>query len=85
MIWQDAVMTVANSIFALSLIPQVYHGFKEKKGFIKPATSVPTFISIYAVAFSFYTLSLFFSSITAAITGTLWLILFIQRQIYPPA
>ena len=85
MIWQDIVLTVANLIFSLSLIPQVYEGYRKKKGFITIATSAPTFIGVYAMAISLYTLSLYFSSITAALTGTLWLILFIQRIIYNKA
>jgi hypothetical protein len=85
MVWQDIVMAIANSAFAVSLIPQVYSGFKEKKGFIRAATSLPTFIGVYAVAFCMHTLGLFYSSIVTSITATMWLILFIQRMIYRKA
>lgn len=85
MVWQDIVMMIMNLVFALSLIPQVYHGFKEKRGLIKIETSAPTFMGLYAVAFSLYTLSLFFSAISATITGTFWFILFVQRLIYREA
>ncbi len=82
MVWQDIVMMIANSVFAISLIPQVYHGFKEKKGYIRVETSVPTFLGLCAVSFSLYTLHLFFSAASATISVALWLILFIQRIIY---
>ena len=85
MVWQDIVMMIANSVFTLSLLPQVYYGFKEKRGFIKAETSMPTFICLYVVAFSLYTLSLLFSAIASTITATLWLILFIQRVMYQKA
>lgn len=85
MVWQDLVISITQSVFVISLIPQVYKGFKEKKGFITLATSTPTFIGVYIVAFCMYTLSLFYSSVAAALTGTLWLILFIQRIIYGEA
>jgi hypothetical protein len=85
MVWQDIVMMIANSIFVISLLPQVNHGFIEKKGFIKLTTSGPTFIGLFAVAISLYTLSLFLSALTAGIAGTLWLIIFIQRLMYSKA
>lgn len=82
MIWQDIVITCASILFSVSLIPQVYSGFKEKIGPIKFQTSIPTFIGLYVVSFVYYTLSLYFSSVITFITGTVWLILFIQRLIY---
>jgi len=82
MLWQDAVITVANLIFFASLVPQVYYGFKEKKGFITLATSGPIAIGLYAMSISFYTLNLYFSSIILFVTGTLWVVLFIQRLMY---
>jgi len=82
MLWQDAVIMVANIIFFISLVPQVYYGFKEKKGFITLATSGPIFIGLYAISITFYTLNLYFSSVILFVTGTLWLVLFIQRLMY---
>ena len=76
---------VANVIFFISLVPQVYYGFKEKKGFIKLATSGPIFIGLYAISISFYTLKLYLSSMILFVTGTLWLVLFIQRILYRKA
>ena len=85
MVWQDIAMTIANSAFAVCLIPQVYNGFREKRGFITLATSGPTFIGLFAISMSLYSLNLIFSAVTAALAGTLWLILFIQRIIYKKA
>ncbi len=85
MLWQDIVIVVANIIFFASLVPQVYYGFKEKKGFITLATSGPIAIGLYAMSISFYTLNLYFSSIVSMMTGTLWLVLFIQRLMYRKA
>lgn len=82
MIWQDAVITAANIVFSVSLIPQVYHGLKHKTGPITLHTSAPTFIGLFAISFTFWTLSLFFSSVISFITGILWFVLFLQRVIY---
>jgi len=85
MLWQDIVIVVANIIFFISLVPQVYYGFIVKKGFITLATSGPIAIGLYAISISFYTLNLYFSSIILFVTGTLWLVLFIQRLMYRKA
>ncbi len=80
--WQDLIITIGNLVFSISLIPQIYHGFKEKTGPIKYQTSVPTVIFLYAFIFAFYSLHLYFSAIVSALTGTMWLLLFIQRLQY---
>ena len=54
MIWQDIVLTIVNLVFLVSLIPQVYYGFKKKKGLISLWTSIPTFIGIYVVSGVFF-------------------------------
>jgi hypothetical protein len=82
MIWQDIVITSASIIFSLALLPQAYYGFKEKTCPIKPQTSLPTFLGLYAVSFSFFTLSLLFSSIITFITGSIWFLLFAQSLLY---
>lgn len=82
MIWQDIVISTANLFFSLSLINQVYCGYKEKSGPIKHLTSVPTFIGSYAICYAFWTMKLYFSSILAFVIATLWLSLFVQRLIY---
>lgn len=82
MVWQDILISVASIIFSVALIPQVYHGFKKKIGPIKLQTSVPTFIGLYAISITYFTLSLNFSAVICLLTGTIWLILSIQKLIY---
>ena len=82
MVWQDIVIMVVNLVLSLSLLPQLYHEFKEKKGTITAATSVPTFLGLYTLSFTYYTLSLYFGAITTALTGTLWLMFFMQSAIH---
>ena len=85
MVWQDIVMMIVNIVFSLSLVPQVHHGFKRKRGFITLATSIPTCIGGYVTSFALFTLHLYFSGTAAAFTGTLWLVLLVQRVVYKKA
>jgi len=83
MIWQDIVITIANLLFSYALIPQVYHGFKTKKGVMVLQTAILTTIGLYVSCIAFFSLNLFFSGFICALNGTLWLVLLIQRIIYP--
>ncbi len=76
------MISAVNVVFSLSLVTQVYHGFKEKAGPVRLFTSVPTFLGLYVMAGAFYSLNLYFSSALSTLSGTFWLILFIQRLIY---
>lgn len=80
--WQDTVIAIANVVFSISLIIQVYYGFKEKIGPIKFLTSLPTFIGLFAISFAFWTLGLYFSTIVSFFNGVLWSLLFVQKLIY---
>jgi hypothetical protein len=82
MIWQDAVITAASASFVISLIPQVYHGFKDKVGVIKLQTSIPTVLGLLAMVFALWTLNLHFSASITALTSAMWITLLIQRLIY---
>jgi len=82
MIWQDAVISIANVLFSVSLIFQGYSGFKEKAGPIKFQTSIPTFVGLFAMSFAFWSLGLFSSAAISLFNGVLWFILFIQRVLY---
>ncbi|MBU0981444.1 hypothetical protein KKC94_02010 [Patescibacteria group bacterium] len=82
MIWQDLVITIVNIVFTTALLPQVYHGFKEKIGPIKLQTSIPTFLGCYTLAICFLTLSLPFSAAVTFLSGSMWFLLFLQRLIY---
>jgi len=80
--WQDIIIAIANILFTYSLIHQVYHGFKNKKGFLTLTASGLTTIGLYAISVAYFTLSLYFSVVISFINGTLWLILFMQGWIY---
>ena len=82
MIWQDIVLTIVMIVFSVSLVPQVYYGFRKKEGTITLITSGPTFVGLYVAAVVYATLSLTFSAIVSFFTATLWFILFLQRLIY---
>lgn len=82
MIIEDIVLTVANIVLSIALLPQVYHGFKNKKGVIRLLTSAPTALSLYAIAGAFFSLSLYLSSFVTFIAASLWATLFFQRLIY---
>ncbi len=85
MVWQDVVIAMANVLFGYSLAYQVYHGFKEKKGFLTLQASAPTTIGLYAISFAFFTLNLYLSTLVSFFNGTMWLLLFIQRLIFKKA
>jgi len=80
--WQDILITIVNIIFCVSLLPQVALGFRERKGVITHVTSIPTFIGCFAMAFAFFTMSLYLSAFTTFFVGFLWLLLFVQRMMY---
>ena len=82
MVWQDFVISIVNVVFMIALVPQIYSGFKLKKGSVLIATSLPTLIGLYVMAMTFYTLQLYYSAFVTVIGGCLWTILFIQRLIY---
>jgi len=82
MIWQDIVITVVSVVFCVSLMPQVYCGFKEKRGPIKFQTSIPTFLGLYVICITYFTLGLYASAAITFVTGTIWLVLFFQRLLY---
>lgn len=85
MVWQDIVISIASVLFAYSLVYQVYLGFKEKKGFIALQTSLLTTIGLYITAIAYFTLNLYLSTIIITFSGTMWLILLIQRFMYGKA
>ena len=85
MVWQDIIISAANIVFVFSLVPQVYRGFRKRRGFISSATSVPTFAGLYIMSFCYLTLSLPYSAVLTFFTGTLWLLLFVQKAIYKEA
>lgn len=82
MIWQDIIISWAGVVFILGLSYQVVSNMKDKKSHISLLNSIPTFIWLYAMSYAFYTLELYFSSITTWVTWTLWFILCLQEIYY---
>ncbi len=85
MIWQDMAIAGANVVFSLALIPQVFYGFKRKRGLMTIATSLPSFMGLYVMSIAFFTLSLHFAAVFSFINATFWLTFFIQRLVYKKA
>ena len=82
MVWQDIVITITIMAFSYALIPQIYQGFKQKKGLINLQTSSITAIGMYILTAIYLTLNLYFSAIIGEITAILWTILFFQKVKY---
>ncbi len=82
MLWQDMVLTIVSIIFSLSLVPQIYQGFKEKIGPIRYQTSVPTFLGLFVITGVYLTLHLYFSAAMSFFTGVAWFLLCLQRMTY---
>jgi hypothetical protein len=82
MVWQDILITICSILFGYSLIPQIYHGFKHKKGSITLQTSTLTVIGLLALAFAFFTLGLYFSALGNLVMASLWGVLLFQKLKY---
>ena len=82
MIWQDLVIAIACIVFLISLIIQVYYGYKKRKALIALATSIPTSIALYSICVAYFTLDLYFSFIVTTGTAIVWTIIVIQGIIY---
>jgi hypothetical protein len=82
MAWQDLVITLVSFVISFSLIPQVTHGFRTKKGDVLLQSSVPIALCLTILAYTYLTLDLFLSSISGFITAGLWYILVFQRIRY---
>jgi hypothetical protein len=82
MLWQDAFCAGIQILLSISLVPQVYDGFRKKVGPIKFLTSIPTFLGLYCLAGIYITLSLYFTAAMTFLCATLWFLLFLQRVFY---
>jgi len=82
MIWQDLVITICVLVFNFSLIPQIFQGFRQKKGVLNPWTCIPITVASYVLAVTYLTMNLIFSTIIGLVNGTLWFLLLMQRFYY---
>lgn len=85
MAWQDFLIFSANFIFAYSLLHQVLHGFKEKKGYLTLSTASLSALGLYTIGFALFTLQLYFSALMTILNAVLWSILFAQSIFYKEA
>lgn len=72
--WQDIVLTAGGVIFIIALIPSVLS--KDKPAL---SSSIMTGTVLIIFAYVYFTLSLWFSTLTTAITGIIWFILAAQK------
>jgi hypothetical protein len=74
MAWQDIIIAGGQWIFLLALLPSIF-------GKDKPAltTSILTSVVLAILAFSYATLSLWISTISAMLVSSAWLTLAVQK------
>lgn len=82
MVWPDITLTLANLTFTYALIPQVYQGFKTKKGAIVLQTGILTSLGLFASCIAFFSLNLIFSGTICNINAMLWTTLAFQKLIF---
>jgi len=79
---RDLILTVCTVAFGYALIPQVIYGFRAKLETVTAQTSVITGLGLYAIAGVYFSLSLWFAAFACTVTGTLWMVLLLQRVMY---
>lgn len=72
--WQDIVLTVANFIFVVALLPAILSDEKPPV-----LTSVTTAIALVMIATANASLGLWFAGATVTIASVLWLTLAVQQ------
>ncbi len=82
MIWQDLALSITNIIVGYALIPQVYHGFKNKVGAMTLQTAIISTIGIFMFAAIFATMNLLLSAAISTFNGIMWSLLLIQKLVY---
>ena len=82
MIWQDLVVGLCSIILGYAIVPEVYSNYKNKKPSVTYQTSFITFVGLYVLSFTFFSMNLYFGAFVDFLTATLWLALFIQRIVY---
>ena len=72
--WQDVVLTIGQVIFIIALFPSILS--KDKPAL---QTCMLTSAVAFSIAVVYLTLSIPFAAISAALNGTLWLVLAVQK------
>jgi hypothetical protein len=73
--WQDVILTGAQLIFVVSLIPAIIDP-RQKPPLL---TSIPTTVGLIATTFAYASLSLWWSALVAGFLTAAWGILAFQR------
>lgn len=83
MVWQDTALSIINFGFILTLIPAIVQNYKNKdvKG-QSLLTYVSTAVLLSIMAYLFFTLDLWLSSVATAGTAVTWYILLHQKIVY---
>jgi hypothetical protein len=72
--WQDVVLTIGQVIFIIALFPSILS--KDKPAL---QTSMLTSAVAFSIAVVYLTLSIPFAAVSAALNGTLWFVLAVQK------
>lgn len=71
--WQDLVLAILQGLTIVALVPTLLGKDKPEK-----TTSLFTSFILLAMAFIFLTMGLVYASVSAALAGVLWIVLFAQ-------
>lgn len=82
MIWQDVPSFIIAILFAYSLWPTVFKGFREKKVLIARETGILTALGLIVSIYINYTLGLIITPLITSITCLGWCCLIWQTFIY---
>jgi hypothetical protein len=74
LLWQDVVITVGQVLLFLALLPSIFSPNKPDK-----KTSLLTGAILAVFAFTFWTLGLYYGSLTSALVSLAWFVLFAQK------
>jgi len=77
--WQDTVMMIVAIAFCYSLIPQIFFNIRIHEVNLSWQTLVISPIGLLISAFCFFTLKLYYTSVTTLFSATCWLIMLIQK------
>ena len=79
---QDCVIAVSEIMMSISLIPMLMNNKKNRVCGVPLATSVPTSLSLLAMAICFATLCMPFATLITIITAWFWFVLLFQRLLF---
>ncbi len=77
--WQDIVITTVSLLFAAFLAPQLYDSMSGRTTTNK-FTSIATGSGLLIMSFCFFTLGLFFSTLSSLLTSVMWFMLAVDYR-----